>query len=186
MQNKGAIRLFAILLALACAFYLMFTWVAAGIEKDGDMYAKGYTERADIKAAAEKSSANTVDQRTFLDSVLNARTNFYKDSIKKLSVIDALFLKYTYDEVKDRQLNLGLDLKGGMNVTLEVSVPDLIRGLSNNSNDPAFNQAIDNAVKRQVNDSKDFVTLFGEEYHKINPTGKLAIDFNTIELKGKI
>ncbi|MGZ4048139.1 MAG: protein translocase subunit SecDF [Bacteroidia bacterium] len=192
MQNKGAIRLFAILLALACAYYLMFTWVAAGIEKDADMYATNYAERADIIASAK--TASTVNQgkidsvlfRTYKDSVVTARTNFYKDSIKKLSVIDVGLFKYTYDEVKDRQLNLGLDLKGGMNVTLEVSVPDIIRGLSNNSNDPAFNQAIANATKRQATDSKDFVTLFGEEFHKINPNAKLAINFQSIELKGKI
>jgi SecD/SecF fusion protein len=187
MQNKGAIRLFAILLALACTYYLMFTWVAAGIEKDADMYAHGYADRADMVTASKKGgAASVVDQRTYLDSVVNARTNFYKDSIKKLSVIDIGLFKYTYDEVKDRQLNLGLDLKGGMNVTLEVSVAEIIRGLSNNSNDPAFVQALKNATKRQATDSKDYVTLFGEEYKKINPTGKLAIDFNTIELKGKI
>ncbi len=186
MQNKGAIRLFAILLALACAYYLMFTWVAAGIEKDADVYAHSFSERADIVAASKTASADIAGQRTYLDSVVNARTNFYKDSIKKLSVIDIGIFKYTYDEVKDRQLNLGLDLKGGMNVTLEVSVPDIIRGLSNNSNDPTFNQAIINATKRQATDSKDFVTLFGEEFHKINPNAKLAINFQKIELKGKI
>ena len=186
MQNKGAIRLFAILLALACAYYLMFTWVAAGIEKDADIYAHGYADRADMVEAAKKSSANIVDQRTFRDSIVDARTNFYKDSIKKLSVIDVGLFKYTYDEVKDRQLNLGLDLKGGMNVTLEVSVADIIRGISNNSNDPAFNQAIANATKRQATDSKDFVTLFGEEFKKISPNAKLSINFQNIELKGKI
>src|SRR4051812_11829084 len=116
MQNKGAIRLFAILLALACAYYLMFTWVAAGIEKDADLYAKNYSERTDIVDAAKKASKTVVDQRTYLDSIVNFKTNFYKDSIKKLSVIDLGIFKYTYDEVKDRQLNLGLDLKGGMNV----------------------------------------------------------------------
>src|ERR1700741_676763 len=117
MQNKGAIRLFAILLALACAYYLMFTWVASGIEKDADAFAMNYISRADVKEAAAKSnSANT-----YLDSVKNSRTNYYLDSLKKKVVIDLGFTTYTYDDVKKRQLNLGLDLKGGMKVTLDVS-----------------------------------------------------------------
>ena len=186
MQNKGAIRLFAILLALACAYYLMFTWVASGIEKDADAYAHTWADRADVLTASKLTTKDTVALRTYKDSVVNFRTNFYKDSLKKLPVVDILITKYTYDEVKDRQLNLGLDLKGGMNVTLEVSVPDIIRGLSNNSNDPAFIQAIANATRRQATDSKDFVTLFGEEYHRINPNARLAINFQNIELKGKI
>jgi SecD/SecF fusion protein len=186
MQNKGAIRLFAILLALACAYYLMFTWVAVGIEKDADKYASTFAVKAEAMEAAKKSSVNEADQKVYLDSLTNAKRNFYLDSLKKVSVIDLGIFNYTYDEVKDRQLNLGLDLKGGMNVTLEVSVSDIIRGLSNNSNDPSFNAAIKNAEEDQKTSSKDFVTLFGEEYKKLNPTGHLAINFQTIELKGKI
>ena len=186
MQNKGAIRLFAILLALACAYYLMFTWVAYGIQEDAETYAQNYVSKTDVIDASKKASANTSDQTSFIDSVRTAQTNFYFDSIKNLPVYDIFITQYTYDDVKKRQLNLGLDLKGGMNVTLEVSVADIIRSLSNNSNDPTFTQAIKQAIDRQKKDQKDFVTLFGEEFKKINPNAKLAINFQTIELKGKI
>jgi SecD/SecF fusion protein len=186
MQNKGAIRLFAILLALACAYYLMFTYVGVGIENDAKKYAEEYAASPEIADAAKKASSTEIDQKIFLDSVKNSRTNYYLDSLKKLPVIDLYIAKYTYEEVRDRQLNLGLDLKGGMNVTLEVSVAEIIKGLSNNSNDPAFNKALENATKAQATSSKDYVTLFGEEYHKLNPNGRLAINFQTIELKGKV
>lgn len=184
MQNKGIIRLFAILLALACAYYLMFTWVAAGIEKDADIFAEEYASSPEVIAAASKDPKT--DTATYLNYQRDLKRNYYLDSLKKRPVLDIFITDYTYEEVKRRQLNLGLDLKGGMNVTLEVSVADIIRGLSNNSNDPAFNQALAKATEKQRTDQRGFVTIFGEEYRKINPNAKLAINFQTIELKGKI
>ncbi len=186
MQNKGAIRLFAILLALACAYYLMFTYVGVGVENQAKQYSEEYITRAEIVDASKKASTIEKEQGFYLDSVKNARKTYYLDSLKKLSVIDFGPLKYTYEEVRDRQLNLGLDLKGGMNVTLEVAVSEIIRGLSNNSNDPAFLKALENATAAQKTSAKDYVTLFGEQYKLLNPTGRLAINFQTIELKGKI
>jgi SecD/SecF fusion protein len=182
MQNKGAIRLFAILLALACAYYLMFTWVAAGIETDADDFAQNYVSKADVIEDAKESGA----EKTYLDSIKTLKRNYYLDSLKKKNVIDIGIAQYTYDDVKKRQLNLGLDLKGGMNVTLEVYVGKFIKGLSNNSQEPSFVKALANAEEIQKRSTKDFVTIFGEEYNKINPNGKLAINFQTIELKGKI
>jgi SecD/SecF fusion protein len=183
MQNKGAIRLFAILLALACAYYLMFTWVSGGISKDAEQYAQNYLAQGKVQETVKTQK----DPNTYSDSLHTYKLNFYLDSLKKKPVYKFLFLlEYNYDDVKKRQLNLGLDLKGGMNVTLEVSVAEIIKGLSNNSNDPAFNEALKKATARQINDQKDFVTLFGEEFKKANPNGRLAINFQTIELKGKI
>ncbi len=186
MRNKGAIRLFAILLTLACAYYLMFTYVAYTIRRDADLYAKNYVEDAKVKADAKKATENSAGQITYLDSVLEYKKNYYLDSLKKKEVYNLFITKYTYDDVKKRQLNLGLDLKGGMNVTLEVSVSDIIKGLSNNSNDPTFNQALAKANEIMKKSTKDYVTIFGEEFHKINSNAKLAINFQTIELKGKI
>lgn len=180
MQNKGAIRLFAILLTLACAYYLMFTWVANGIVNDAEAYAQTYVN------TSKETFATPAEEKSYKDSVLNSRKNFYLDSIKKKPVLDLFVAQYTYDDVKRRQLNLGLDLKGGMNVTLEISVPEIIRGLSNNSNDPTFTQALASAQERIRTSNKDFVTIFGEEFKRINPNAKLAINFQTIELKGKI
>ena len=186
MQNKGAIRLFAILLALACAYYLMFTWVAAGIEKDAEVFAQNYISSPEAIEAAKKESADPAEQKAYLEFTRSFKKNYYLDSLKKRPVYDIFITQYTYDDVKKRQLNLGLDLKGGMNVTLEVSVADIIRSLSNNSNDPTFTKAIAQAIERQKTDPKSFVAIFGEEFKKINPSAKLAINFQTIELKGKI
>ncbi|MCX6294506.1 MAG: hypothetical protein NTX97_00325, partial [Bacteroidetes bacterium] len=158
MQNKGAIRLFAILLALACAYYLMFTYVGVNIEKDAKRYSEDYITGKEVVDASKKISTSEVEQKTYLDSVKNSRKNIYLDSLKKLPVIDLGIFKYTYEEVRSRELNLGLDLKGGMNVTLEISVPEIIRGLSNNSNDPSFTKALENATTAQRTSSKDYVT----------------------------
>ena len=186
MQNKGAIRLFAILLALACAYYLMFTWVAAGIENDATAYADSYVQTKTVTDAAEKAYSTPGDRKTYSDSIHSMKRNEYLDSLKKRPVYDLFIAQYTYEDVTKRQLNLGLDLKGGMNVTLEVSVADIIRSLSNNSNDPAFVKALADAQQLQKSSTKDFVTLFGEQYLKNNPNGKLALNFQTIELKGKV
>jgi SecD/SecF fusion protein len=186
MQNKGAIGLLAILLALACAYYLMFTWVANGIEKDAEMFSADYISRTDVIQDSKKASANASEEKAYLDSVKTSRRNIYLDSLKKKPVYNLFVTEYTYDDVKKRQLNLGLDLKGGMNVTLEVSVAEIVRGLSNNSNDPTFIAALTKAQEIQRVSGKDFVTIFGEEFQKINPNAKLAINFQTIELKGKI
>lgn len=187
MRNKGAIRLFAILLALACAYYLMFTWKASRIEKDADAFATNHVSQKSVEDAAATASSNDPAKiNTYKDSLFTSKRNFYLDSLKKRVVIDLGLATYTYDDVKKRQLNLGLDLKGGMNVTLEVSIAEIIKGLSNNSNDPTFVAALAKAQTIQRNSTKDFVTIFGEEYAKINPNAKLAINFQTIELKGKI
>lgn len=186
MQNKGAIRLFAILLALACAYYLMFTWVANGIEKDAEAYAKNYAEAVVKNNPNGKTFSNEEERNAFVDSIVTVKTSAYLDSLKKRPVYDMIIAKYTYDDVTKRRLNLGLDLKGGMNVTLEVSVAEIIKGLSNNSNDPAFIKALQDAQALQAKSTKDFVTLFGEQYLANNPSGKLALNFQTIELKGKI
>src|SRR5262245_53514840 len=117
MQNKGAISTFAILLALACIFYLSFTWVTRGIEKDALAFASNYiTNPAVVKAAADKANGDVTKQTGYLDSVKNARMDAYLDSMKPLPVYNIGLTKYTYDECKQKEINLGLDLRGGMNV----------------------------------------------------------------------
>jgi len=186
MQNKGAIRLFAILLALACAYYLMFTWVASGIEKDAKAFAENYAESSLKNNPNGKTFSSANERDAYVDSIVSLKTNAYLDSLKKRPVYNMFVTQYTYDDVTKRRLNLGLDLKGGMNVTLEVSVADILTSLSNNSNDPAFIKAIKEAQQLESKSTKDFVTLFGEQYLANNPNGKLALNFQTIELKGKV
>jgi SecD/SecF fusion protein len=159
MENKGLVRVFAILIGLICIYQLSFTYFASKVEKDAKEYAKGDKQR----------------ELTYLDS-MSSEVAYNLLGLKK----------YTFKEVKELQLGLGLDLQGGMNVTLEVSVVDLVKSLSNFSKDSTFNAAIRLAVNKQKNSQDDFVTLFGKSFEELSPNGKLASIFNTLELKDKI
>jgi SecD/SecF fusion protein len=177
MQNKGAIKIFAILLGLACIFYLSFTWVTRGVEKDADEYAESLANSARY-ASKDKD---------FRDSLKAYYAEHYLDSMKKQVVYDILIAEYTYEECKKNEINLGLDLRGGMNVTLEVSVIDIIRNLANNSPDPDFNAALNETQKNLgLNNNDDFITLFEKNYKKISPNGRLAPLFQSIENKSQI
>jgi SecD/SecF fusion protein len=159
MQNKGAIRTFAILLGLICVYQLMFTYKASQVEKAAKVYAKGDKQKEQV----------------------------YLDSMSSEVAYNLLGLKkYTFKEVKELELGLGLDLQGGMNVTLEVSVIDLVRSLANYSKDSTFNSALKLAVEKQKKGQDDFVTAFGKSFEEISPSGKLASIFNTLELKDQV
>lgn len=159
MQNKGAILTFAILLAAVCLYQLSFTFKARQVEKDAREYAQGDPTKE-----------------------FN-----YLDSISGEEVYNFLGLKkFTFKEVKELELNLGLDLRGGMNVTLEVAVDDLIRALSNYNNDETFNAALQRAKEMQRGSQEDFVTLFGQAFEEIDPNARLASIFLTLELRDKI
>lgn len=161
MQNKGAITLLAIALALVSLYQLSFTWKTSRVEKAARDYAQGNPDR----------------EKAYLDSIANQEVyNFLG------------LAKFTYKECKELELNLGLDLRGGMNVTMEVDVADVVRSLANYTPDPAFNQAIQEAIKMRTTSPKDFVTLFGEAFEKIAPDAQLASPdlFGTVELKDKI
>ncbi len=136
MQNKGLIRTFAIIFGLICVYYLSFTVVNNKVENDAEIYAGG----------------NEIIKKAYLDSVAN------------VPVANYLIAKYTHSEVQDRAINLGLDLKGGINATLEVSVRDILFGLSNDSKNPIFNKALANATAAQKNSDKDYIDLFFEAF----------------------
>ncbi len=174
MQNKGAIKFFAIAFALVCLYQLSFTFVASRYEKKAEEYA--VNEQAQ-KMAKELAGGNEVLEKYYLDSLAQVRKNYFLDSIANEVVYDIGIEKYTFKEVKARELNLGLDLKGGMNVVLEVSVADIIKALSGNSDDPTFKKALELAKKEQKNSNKDFVTLFGEAFKKVDPNARLASIF---------
>lgn len=188
MQNKGAIKIFAILLALACIFYLSFTWVTRGVESDAKEYAEGISSSPVVQSAAKAyASKDATKELFYVDSLKTILVDRYLDSVKKQPVYDLLIASYTYEECKKREINLGLDLRGGMNVTLEISVADILKNLSNNNTDAAFNKAIDNATAKLGKDNNDdYLTLFEREYKTISPNGRLASLFQTIELKGKV
>ncbi|MDX2172681.1 MAG: protein translocase subunit SecDF [Bacteroidota bacterium] len=188
MQNKGAIKIFAILLGLACIFYLSFTWVTQGVEADARAYAENSINTAKVKAAAkEYAKGNPSKELSYLDSLKENITDRYLDSMKKQTVYNILIAEYTYEECKKSEINLGLDLRGGMNVTLEVSVIDIVKNLSNNSPDAAFNLALNETQKNLgVKNNDDFITAFEKQYKVTNPNGRLAPLFQSIENKNKI
>ena len=148
MQTKGFIKVITIALILVCAFYLSFSFVANRIEN-----------KAQDKALAV-AKLKTPDMS---DSTYKATYNSFMDSIAKEKVYLGY---YTFQEVREKQLGLGLDLKGGMNVTLQISVPDILRALSNNSNDKIFNQAIANVEKDRASQD-DYVASFCDQYKKL-------------------
>ncbi|MGQ8337561.1 protein translocase subunit SecDF [Sunxiuqinia sp. A32] len=159
MQNKGLIRTFAILLALVCVYQLTFTYVAKKVERQAAEYAQG----------------DRMKEIAYLDSV-SGETVYNLFGLKQ----------YSYKDVKALEMNLGLDLKGGMNVTLEVSVIDLVKSLANYSTDTTFNAALKRAVQLQRDSQDDFVTLFGRAFEEVDPNARMAAIFNTLELKDKV
>jgi SecD/SecF fusion protein len=154
MQNKGFVRVFAILLALVCVFYLSFSFVTGRYNKQ----------------AAEYANGDVAEESFYLDSLANKK----------------VWLGYTLKQCREMEVTLGLDLKGGMNVVLELNVPDVIRSLSNNNQDPDFNRALELAYARQATSQRDFIDLFVEEYKRLDPGVRLSAIFSTFELKDKI
>ena len=161
MQIKGFIRLITALLILICLFYLSFTVVSTRYQNKAEQKA--------LAAAGIKSADTSND-------VYKTALNEYLDSLAN----EKVYLGYTFQEVREKELGLGLDLKGGMNVTLQISVPDILRALANNNPDKKFNQAIDNVMKNQTAQD-DFVGSFCKEYKKLAPEGNLAQIFRGIE-----
>ncbi len=182
MQNKGAVKLLAILLTLICLFYLSFTVVARIHDKRADRYA----HRPAVAELAERmAQGDEILQRVLYDSLVTVNRRYYLDSIAHLPVFNTGLRNYTFQEVKGREINLGLDLQGGMNVTLEVGVTDVVRSMSGYSEDPVFNEAIRLATERQVGSQRDFVDLFYEAFIELDPQGQLASIFS-FELKDRI
>ena len=162
MQTKGFIRVITIALILICAFYLSFTFVSN--------HYQGVAEQKALKAAGIKSPDTSNDKyRTAL--------NTYMDSIGKEKVYLGY---YTFQQVREKELGLGLDLKGGMNVTLQISVPDILRALSGNNPDKKFNEAIAKVEKDQAA-QENFVASFCKEYKNLAPGASLAQVFRNVE-----
>ena len=154
MQNKGFVKVFAVLLTLVCMFYLSFSFVT-----------RHYNSKA-----AEYAGGDPVKESSYLDSLSTQK----------------VWLGYTLKQCREMEISLGLDLKGGMNVVLELNVADVIRSLSNNNQDENFNKALDLAYENQATSQKDFIDLFAEEYKKLDNGARLSAIFSTFELKDKI
>jgi len=183
MQNKGTIRFFAIAFALVSLYQLSFTLVTAITKNKAEKYASNEQVFALAKQLAKNDA---LLEASLIDSIKTARTQYYLDSVANQPVYNILIRKYTYKECMDREINLGLDLKGGMNVTMEVSVADVVRQMSGNSTNPVFTKAMDMAAENQKSSQSNFVTLFGESFTKIDPNAKLSAIFGRMELRDKI
>ena len=156
MQSKGVIKFFAIVLAIVCIYQLSFTWVVKNVEQHAREFAKGNPEK----------------ERAYLDSI--ATQPVYP------------VFNHTYQYCKEKELALGLDLKGGMNVTMQISLAELVKSLSDNNTDPAFNQALATAEVESKTSQQDYITLFVNAYEKLKPNGKLAAIFSTQESQNRI
>jgi len=170
MQNKGVIKLLAVLLALFTVYQLSFTFVTRHIESKARAYAESPKT---VALATEMAKGDQNAYEYYLDSIQTARETYYLDSVGTIKV----YMWQDYRKCKEQELNLGLDLKGGMNVMMEVSVPDIIYALAGNSNDATFREAMRTASEQHLNSQKDFVDLFGEAYTKLDPNARLASIF---------
>lgn len=185
MQNKGIIRIFAILLALACVYYFSFTYFSSRTENEAKEYSQQFAARASVIEAAKKyAMGDSVKQKFYLDSIQLHANDKFMDSIKSKPVYP--LLGFSYEDCKERSINLGLDLRGGMNVTLEISEADIIKKMSDDNNDPTFNKAIAQAEQQHMVSTRDFVDLFGDAFQQLSPGGRLASYFQTIELRDDI
>lgn len=168
MQLKGLVRFFTILLILYSIYELSFTWVVRSHEKKMEASAQSFVNNN------YKNADAATKQQAYQD-----RLKRLLDSTKDVTVHYGPTGKISYQKAKENELNLGLDLQGGINVTMEVELSGLLRSMSNNSKDPNFNKALENATKRKANSDADYVTLFREEYKKLSPNGRLASIFAT-------
>ena len=180
MQSKGAIRFVAILLLLASLWQLSFTLVANRQEKKAEKYAEAKAEAA-MNAAAFGKVAEA-DKAFYLDSIRKVENRRYIDSISS----EKIYCGYTLKEVQAKAINLGLDLKGGMNVMLQVQLEDLVKALAGGNNTPEFTNALALAKERSVNSRNDFITLFAEAWEETSNGMHLAQVFGTYEMRDKI
>ena len=180
MQSKGAIRFVAILLALASLWQLSFTLVNSIQENKAEKYAEAKVIATENSAAFSKVA--DVDKAFYLDSIRKVANRMYIDSISS----EKVYFGYTYKDVQAKSINLGLDLKGGMNVMLQVQLEDLVRALSKNNQSAEFNNAIALAKENQKDSREDFITLFAEAWKQTSNGLPLAHVFGTIDMVGKI
>ncbi|NDW13082.1 protein translocase subunit SecDF [Bacteroides sp. 214] len=155
MQNKGIVKVFALLLTLVCLFYLSFTFVS-------NHY---------VSKSKEYGNGDVAQEQHYLDSMANKKIWLWN---------------YTLKDVREMEIGLGLDLKGGMNVVLEVSVADVVKALADNKPDEAFNKALASATELQATSQDDYVSIFAKEYRKLVPNGRLSELFATQKLKDKV
>lgn len=172
MQNKGALWIFTILLALACLWQLSFSFFTSRLESEARREAEFKADSV-LSIPGREDADRAAMVLSFENEYLRANAG------RKVYPV----LGYTYQDCKEKEINLGLDLKGGMAVTLEVSIPELVVNLADNNSDPAFLAAVEKARERLSPRDNDFIALFAEEFAKVDPNGSLAAIFHSPERK---
>ncbi|MAN86758.1 MAG: protein translocase subunit SecDF [Algoriphagus sp.] len=163
MQNKGVIVFLTVIITGLCLYYLSFTFVSNGIQKNASEYATDASGNVDF-----------------------AKRRAYLDSIWREPVYNFLGADFTYQEIKETELGLGLDLQGGMHVTLEVSPVEIVKGLAGNPKDEGFNKAVEDARQAAKTSTDKFVNLFYSAWQSNNPNKKLSSIFATAANRGRI
>ena len=171
MQSKGFIRVIAVLLVLVCLFYLSFSFVTNSVENEA---ADKAAQLARTEALKKSKDVNSEIYKAAYDSVYNKA---YAKNLKDVGQ-EEVYLWYTYNQVREKQIGLGLDLKGGMTVTLQINVADIVRAKATNPLDAKLNEALEYASK---NPGNDFVGAFAKKYEELVPGVRLSQKFNTVE-----
>ena len=163
MKNKGFIVFLTVIISLLCIYYLSFTFVAQGVQQE-----------ATDQATDPSGTVNFTEKQRYLDSVWNT------------PIYSLLGQDYTYQDIKETELNLGLDLQGGMHVTLEVSPVDILKGLSDNNQDPNYLEAINTAEKNIRGTQLNFLDEFYARYKQLESEKTLAYIFSNASNRGRI
>lgn len=163
MQNKGVIVFLTVIITALCLYYLSFTLVSNGVQQKATEYATDATGNVDF-----------------------AKRRAYLDSVWRQPVYNFLGADFTYQEIKETELGLGLDLQGGMHVTLEVSPVEIVKGIAGNPKDEAFNKSVDEAREEAKTSNAKFVDLFYASWQRNNPGKSLSSIFATAANRGRI
>ncbi len=184
MQNKGAIKVIAIIFALICLYQLSFTYFSKKVESDAKEYA---TNQYAKSVAAKLAKGDALREQEIFDSIATMRENFYLDSVSEKTAYNFLWMrKFSYKECKAREINLGLDLKGGMNVMMEVSTIDVLKNLASNPNDPELSKLISLAEKSHKETGDRFIDCFERTVKEAQKTSKVDLSaFFRVKLKEK-
>ncbi len=180
MQSKGWIRMVAILLALASIWVLSYTAVTSIQERKADKFAEDAAQA--FQATPAFANVPEGERAYVLDSIRKEQNRVYIDSVSDKNV----YLWSTYKQCKEKEINLGLDLKGGMNVMMQVQLQDLIKALAGNKATPEFLAALDTAKARSVKSRDDYITLFAQAWKEVGNGRRLSEIFGTFEMKDKI
>ncbi|MFM7859440.1 MAG: protein translocase subunit SecDF, partial [Flammeovirgaceae bacterium] len=163
MKNKGVVVVLTVLITLLCLYYLSFTFISRGIREDAITF-----------ATSKDGSVNLSKKQRYLDSLWNK------------PVLNLFGAEYTYKQIKESELNLGLDLQGGMHVVLEISPADIIRGLSDNNQQPAFVAALQKANEMEKKSTESYSSLFYKAFKEANPNATLAPLFASTSNKERV